>query len=105
MLPEDSFATGKSIYRSNLRCRIGIPSLEKACIEFREMKQARHAFATIALICGENPLWIAKVMGHRDTNMIIKVYSKYFKNVSGLEDGLSLDSIYQEIKIIKGKKS
>jgi hypothetical protein len=53
------------------------------------------------LSCGENPLWIAKVMGHRDTNMIIKVYSNYFKNVSGSEDGLNLDAIYHEIKVSK----
>ena len=104
MLPEDSFTTGKSIYPSNLRCRIGIPALEKTCIEFREMKQARHAFATIALSCGENPLWIAKVIGYRDTNMIIKVYSKYVENVSGSEDVFNLDGIYQGIKITKGKK-
>jgi integrase len=54
------------------------------------------------LSCGENPLWIAKVMGHRDTNMIIKVYSKYVENVSGSKDGLNLDAMCQRIKI--GKK-
>lgn len=83
MLPEDSFTTGKSIYPSNLRHRVWIPALEKACIKFREMKQTQHAFATIALSCGENPLWIAKIMGHQDTNTIIKGYSKYVENVSG----------------------
>ena len=101
MLPEDSFTTGKSIYPSNLRRRVWVPALEKACIEFREMKQTRHTFATIALSSGENPLWIAKVMGHRDTNMIIKVYSKYVENVSGSEDGLNLDAMYQGIKMSK----
>jgi len=64
------------------------------------MKQTRHTFATIVLGCGENPLWIAKVMGHRDSNMIIMVYSKYVENV-GSEDGLNLDAIYHGTKISK----
>jgi len=93
--------TGTPIHPSNLRRKVWIPALEKACIGFREMKQTRHTFATIALSCGENPLWIAKVMGHRDTNMIIKVYGKYVENVSGSEDGFNLDAIYQGIKISK----
>jgi len=49
-------------------------------------------------------LWIAKVMGHRDTNMIIKVYGKYVENLSGSEDGLNLDAIYRGIKISKKEK-
>ena len=96
--------TGNPIHPSNLRLRVWIPALKKADLEFREMKQTRHTFATVALSCGENPLWIAKVMGHRDTNMIIKVYSKYVENVKGSEDGSSLDAIYQRVKISKNEK-
>jgi hypothetical protein len=40
-------------------------------------------------------LWIAKVMGHRDTDMIIKVYSKYIENAGGFADGTNLNAIYQ----------
>lgn len=61
------------------------------------MKQTRHSFATNALSCGENPLWIAKVMGHRDTDMIIKVYGKFIENASGHKDGIHLDAIYNEL--------
>jgi integrase len=61
------------------------------------MKQTRHSFATNALSCGENPLWIAKAMGHRDTDMIIKVYGKFIENASGLNDGIHLDAIYSEL--------
>lgn len=55
------------------------------------MKQTRHSFATVALSCGENPLWIAKVMGHRNTEMIIKVYSKYIENAGISNDGAALN--------------
>lgn len=35
-------------------------------------------------------------MGHRDTNMIIKVYGKYIENANGFRDGTNLDAIYQK---------
>ncbi|MBW1786726.1 MAG: DUF3596 domain-containing protein [Deltaproteobacteria bacterium] len=79
--------TGDRVDPSNLRSRIWRPTLEKAGIEYREMKQTRHSFATIALSLGENPLWIAKVMGHRNSDMIINVYGKYIADVKGTADG------------------
>ena len=86
---------GTMIHSQNLRKRVWIPALAVAKIQFREMKQTRHTFATIALSCGENPLWIARVMGHRDTNMIIRVYSKYIEDVFGSNDGTMINSAYQ----------
>jgi hypothetical protein len=47
------------------------------------------------LSCGESPLWIAKILGHRDADMIIEVYGKYIENASGLKDGTKLNVAYQ----------
>jgi len=87
-------STGERIDSPNLRKQIWIPALKKAGVPYREMKQTRHSFATNALSCMENPLWIARVMGHRDTNMIIKVYSKYIKDATGSMDGNKFDNLY-----------
>jgi len=87
---------GYMIDPSHLRGRVWKPALGKAGIEYREMKQTRHSFATNALSCGENPLWIAKVMGHRDTDMIIRVYSKYIENAKGFDDGNNLNAFYED---------
>lgn len=84
--------TGAQVNVHNLRNRVWIPALRDAGLQFREMKQTRHSFATIALSCGENPLWIASVMGHRNTDMIIKVYSKYIEKARGAADGGLLNS-------------
>jgi integrase len=51
--------------------------------------------ATNALSCGENPLWIARVMGHRDTDMVIRVYGKYIENAMGCQDGENLNKFFQ----------
>lgn len=90
-----SSPTGAMVDTSNLQKRVWKPALEKAGIDYREMKQTRHSFATNALSCGENPLWIARSMGHRDTDMIIRVYGKYIENFNGTPDGNNLNDFYK----------
>jgi hypothetical protein len=87
--------TGNRIDSDHLRRRVWMPTMKKAELKYREMKQTRHSFATHALSCGENPLWIAKVMGHRDTDMIIRVYGKYIENAGQQKDGAKFDGIYK----------
>lgn len=89
---------GNNILPASLRKMVWLPALKKAGLPFREMKQTRHSFATIALSCGESPLWIAKTMGHSDTDMIIRVYGKYIENALGSKDGKKLNAAYQFAK-------
>jgi integrase len=88
---------GDRLDLSNLRQNVWIPSVKKAKVRMREMKQTRHSFATNALSFGENPLWIAKVMGHCNTEMIIKVYSRYIEDAKGTRDGDSLTNAYRDL--------
>jgi len=37
-------------------------------------------------------------MGHRNAEMIIKVYSRYIQNVEGSEDGDAFDGMYKGIE-------
>jgi integrase len=77
---------GNMIDPSNLRSDIWIPTLNKAGLKYREMKQTRHSFGTYHLSKGTDPLKIAKVMGHRDTEMVIKVYGKCIDDGIAIED-------------------
>lgn len=86
---------GTQVQRDNLRGRVWEPALEKAEIAYRPMMQTRHSFATTALSLGENPLWIAKVMGHSTTRMVIDVYAKYIENLTGTPDGGKFNQAYQ----------
>ncbi len=82
---------GKRIDLARLRQRVWLPALERAKLSVREMKQTRHSFATNALSCGENPLWIAKTMGHVDTKMLFEVYAKYIEKADN-NDGMIFNS-------------
>ena len=77
--------SGNMVDPSNLRKNVWIPTLKKAGLAYREMKQTRHSFGTYQLSKGTNPLKIAKVMGHRDAEMVLKVYGKY------IDDGIAID--------------
>jgi integrase len=61
-------------------------AFRKACqaaqVRYRPAKQLRHTFASWALSSGENPLWVAKQMGHKDVTMIFKVYGKYMPDMN-----------------------
>lgn len=87
---------GNQLNHANLSNRTWRPALEMAKIPFRPMIQTRHSFATTALTLGENPLWIAHVMGHRDTDMIIRVYAKFVKSAAN-HDGKALNEIHNRM--------
>ncbi len=90
---------GTPVRLSNLRKYVWIPTLKKVNIKHRAIKQTRHSLATIALSCGENPLWIAKVMGHSNTEMIIRRYTRYVENITDNVDGMKFNSLYEEPKV------
>jgi integrase len=85
---------GGDIYYSNLRTDVWKPALERANLKYRSMGQTRHTFATTALSFGENPLWIASVMGHCDAEMVIKTYTRLVRDIKGTTDGSNLNDAY-----------
>lgn len=54
---------------------------KRACqlagVRYRNPYQLRHTFASQMLSGGENPLMVAKMMGHKDTQMLFRVYAKW----------------------------
>lgn len=70
--------TGKSWQGDQpIRKRVWIPALNKAGLMYRNPYQTRHTFASILLSRGENPLWVAEQMGHKDWGMIRKIYGRW----------------------------
>ncbi len=58
-----------------------IHALRKANIRYRRPYQTRHTYASMMLSAGENPVWVASQMGHRDWSMIIRVYGRWIPEV------------------------
>ncbi len=60
-----------------IRKRVWTPALKAVKIPYRSPYQTRHTFASMMLSRGENPMWVAQQMGHKDWGMIRKVYGRW----------------------------
>lgn len=78
------FATSEAnpIDAHNFSNRVWYPLLRYLELEPRRPYQTRHTAATLMLAAGENPEWIAQVMGHSTTAMLFKVYSRFVPNLT-----------------------
>jgi hypothetical protein len=78
------FATqkGKPMNVDNLRHRVWYPTLEIAGLRKRTMYQTRHTFASLMLSHGEDPMWVARMLGHTSLQMIFRHYGKFVRNRS-----------------------
>jgi integrase len=66
-----------------IRKTVWTPALKKADIKYRCPYQTRHTFASTLLSRGENPLWVAQQMGHKDWGQIRKVYGRWIPQPVG----------------------
>lgn len=62
------------------------PALKACGIRRRPAYNTRHTYATVALMAGVNPAYIARQLGHANTAMLFKHYAKWIEGAdSGLE--------------------
>jgi integrase len=83
---------GGRLHIANLRERVWKPALRRAGLRSRTMYQIRHTFATLALSSGEALDWVARVLGHTTTAMVIRHYHKYVPNLTR-RDGAALAAV------------
>lgn len=58
------------------------PVLKNAGVRYRYPYQTRHTYASMMLSAGENPMWVAQQMGHKDWSMIVKSYGRYLPDAN-----------------------
>ena len=85
--PEDSrwvFVSpeGGPINLVNFTNRVWHPLLRHLGLRSRRPYPTRHTAATLMLASGENPEWVARVLGHSSTEMLFRVYSRYVPNLT-----------------------
>ena len=59
--------------------------LDKVGIEPRVLYATRHTFASLAIAAGEDPLWVAKILGHERPDQLFLKYASYLEGMK--EDG------------------
>ncbi|KZY60175.1 integrase [Oleiphilus sp. HI0071] len=86
---------GEPLEHNNVTKRIWYPLLERLGLDRRRPYQSRHTAATLWLAAGESPEWIASQMGHANTEMLFKVYSRFVPNLTR-RDGSAFEKLVQE---------
>ena len=69
------FTTGDKISSHYWR-----PLLKKLNIEYRNLYQMRHTFASMMIGNGEDILWVSNMLGHKDSSMTLQKYARYIKH-------------------------
>ena len=77
--------TGEPLENCNVTNRVWYPLLRHLGLNKRRPYQTRHTAATLFLASGENPEWVASVLGHTSTEMLFKVYSRYIPNLTRMD--------------------
>ena len=86
---------GKPIEHNNITKRVWYPLLRHLGLKQRRPYQSRHTTATLWLASGENPEWIARQMGHSNTEMLFKVYSRFIPNLTR-QDGSAFENLINQ---------
>jgi integrase len=64
-----------------IRTTVWRRALAAAKVRYRGPNQLRHTYASWMLSAGEQPMWVARQMGHKDWGMIRKVYGRWIPSV------------------------
>ena len=85
-------SAGVFLDNHNVCNRVWYPMLDYLGLKRRRLYETRHTSATLWMACGENPEWIARQLGHVNTEMLFKVYSRYVPNLTR-RDGSAFESL------------
>ena len=96
-----TFSTGKRIFHNpktskpwetdgQIRKTAWTPILLAAKVPYRNPYQTRHTYASMMLSAGENPMWVAHQMGHKDWGMIRKRYGRWIPDVDPVAGGKAM---------------
>ena len=84
--------SGQPLDNLNVTKRVWYPLMRYLAIPLRRPYQTRHTAATLWLAAGENPEWIARQMGHANTEMLFTTYSRFVPNLTR-QDGSALEKL------------
>ncbi len=73
-------ADGGRLNLDNLRHRIWYPTLRRAGLRPRDLYQCRYTFASLMLQAGEDPAWVARMLGHTTTKMLYERYHRFIQH-------------------------
>ena len=88
--------TGTHLRHDLVTKRVWHPLLKHLGLRKRRPYETRHSAATLWLASGENPEWIARQMGHVNTEMLFRIYSRFVPNLTRT-DGSAIERMLTNV--------
>lgn len=85
-------STGEPWNDIQMQWRAWRTCLARIGVRYRTPYQTRHTFATMALMAGNNPAWIARQMGHANAHMLFRVYAKWIDSADRGAERAKMDA-------------
>jgi integrase len=85
---------GRPLFHHSVNIHMWKPALKKVGLSPRPLIQTRHTFATLMLDAGEQPGWVARMMGHVSLKMIHERYYSYIKNYQRDDGAAFMNNVY-----------
>ena len=63
---------------------------------WRNFYQTRHTYATLNLMAGANPMWVAEQLGHATMQMVLTVYSKWIDGADKSQESGKIDTMFSQ---------
>ncbi|MDO6710351.1 tyrosine-type recombinase/integrase [Aliiglaciecola sp. 2_MG-2023] len=89
---------GKPLTQSFITQSIWYPLLERLNLTRRRPYNTRHTAATLWLSSGENPEWISRQLGHKNTQILFETYSRYVPNLTRF-DGSIANKLFNKLEV------
>lgn len=70
------------------------PTIKALGMRERNFYQTRHTYATLNLMAGANPMWVAKQLGHATMQMVLTVYSKWIDGADKSQERGKIDAMF-----------
>ena len=69
------------------------PTIKAVGLRYRVAYHTRHTFATMNLMAGANPMWVAKMMGHSNMQMLLTVYATWVNGTGNDTERTKIESM------------
>jgi len=70
------------------------PTLKALGLRHRHFYQTRHTYATLNLMAGANPMWVAKQLGHATMQMVLTVYFKWIDGADKSQERGKINAMF-----------